>query len=185
MADRYYKISTKTMLFDNDRVPAHLIYDSGNPDHVAIDESNPYFSAIPAGQQLTYDGSGVPDGLEARPLSEAKEIAKGKVRGAKSAANLSINSSDGTFTYDLTSEELVFLGASSAGIDLLDDTNTIRTLTAGAVTTLRQAWETSWELNQANLFSESAAIDSAIDVPAIEILLAGSSFGDLSPVWGA
>ena len=183
MADRYYNNSTNTEIFDNDRVPAHLIYDVGNPDHVAIDESNPYFSAIPAGQQLTYDGAGVPDGLEDRPLSEAKDIAKGKVRAAKSAANLMINSSDGTFTYNLTSEELVFLGASSAGIDLLDDTGIIRTLSAGQVTTLRQAWETSWELNQSNVFSESAAIDSAIDLPAIEILLAGSAFGDLGTVY--
>ena len=65
MADRYFKISTKTELLLTG--PAHLIYNGGNSDHAAIDESNAFFSALPAGQQLTFDGGGLPDGLEAIP----------------------------------------------------------------------------------------------------------------------
>ena len=68
MADRHFQISTKTeLLLAGPGIPAHLEYDSGNPDHAAIDESNPFFSALPAGQQLTFDGGGLPDGLEAIP----------------------------------------------------------------------------------------------------------------------
>ena len=37
------------------------------PDVVELDDSNPFFSSLPEGQQLTYDGGGIPNGLEAIP----------------------------------------------------------------------------------------------------------------------
>jgi len=72
MSNRYFHIPTKTELFM--ATPAliktgliHLIYDSNNPDHAMIDESNPFFSPLPDGQQLTFDINGIPNGLEPIP----------------------------------------------------------------------------------------------------------------------
>ena len=52
---------------------------------VGLDDSNPFFSPLPDGQQLTYDGSDIPDGTEAIPVipptSEEQAIEELKNRG--------------------------------------------------------------------------------------------------------
>ena len=67
MPDRYFDKSTKTELFENPLVPAQLQYNAMNSDHAALPDTNPFFSELPAGQQVTYDIDGLPDGLEPIP----------------------------------------------------------------------------------------------------------------------
>ena len=57
---KYFNRVTKTEAIEG-------IHSISPPDVVELDESNPFFSPLPAGQQLTYDGGGIPDGLEAIP----------------------------------------------------------------------------------------------------------------------
>ena len=65
-------------------VPAQLIYNVANPFHVELDEANVFWQPRPAGQQLTYDGGGVPDGLEPMPapIYTAEQQARIDLRAA-------------------------------------------------------------------------------------------------------
>ena len=64
---KYLKKSTKTQLSNSQHAPAHLQYDAGNPDHVALPDENPFFSKLPEGFELQYDGAGIPTSLQAIP----------------------------------------------------------------------------------------------------------------------
>lgn len=60
MPDKYYNKATGSELFINPLVPAHLRYIAANPDHEALPDTNPFFSAVPEGMRLEYDGSNIP-----------------------------------------------------------------------------------------------------------------------------
>ena len=55
MPDRYYNTVTKVEEF------------GPGTDIVILPPENPFWSPLPAGQRLTYDGGGVPNGLEPIP----------------------------------------------------------------------------------------------------------------------
>ena len=65
MATKYYDTVRRVELFLTG--PASRLYSAMDPDHIELDSSNIYFQPLPAGQQLTYDGSGIPNGTEAKP----------------------------------------------------------------------------------------------------------------------
>jgi hypothetical protein len=74
---RYYNKANGTEIFDNNRVPPHLRYDAGNPDHLALPDENPFFSPLPEGYEIEYDVDNVPIALVAIP-DYYLNIAKGR-----------------------------------------------------------------------------------------------------------
>ena len=155
-----------------------ITYDSGKIWFVSVCQGSRF-------EQEMIDQPIIPTAFLAVPgrLDEAKAIARNIIKSEAYKANSIITASDGTYSYNITDDKTRFLGASDTGVDLADDTDTIRTLSAGEVVALKQDWESSWEANQSSMISEYAAIDAAISVAAIDALLAASAFGDFSPVY--
>lgn len=62
---RYFDTNTST-----EAIPGLHFSEDGIPAHIkALPDNNPFFNAIPAGMQLTYDEHGVPNGLEVMSVS--------------------------------------------------------------------------------------------------------------------
>ena len=45
----------------NGKGPLHLRYDANNPNHIILDDTNPYFHPIPHGCYITLDENNVPN----------------------------------------------------------------------------------------------------------------------------
>ena len=188
MPDRYYARDTGTELFVDVPAHPHLEYDAGNPEHFALPDTNPFFSQLPVGERLTYDGSNLPDGTELDPNLPANNltlaIASGLelLKDAVREANEVLNVSDGTYTYDLDDDKIRYLGTSDGSANLEDDTGVVRTLSAGVATTLKDNWEIAWEANQTNKVLKAGWISGAPDVAGVNTILANTPFPNLGPV---
>ena len=180
MADRYYNKVNGT-----EAIPGFHSIDP--PDVVILAPANPFWSPLPAGQQLTYTDD-IPDGLEPIPapdpltLPAAVIAAKVLTVQAELSAYTTIESTDGVFTFSLTLLKIAYVLASGSLCDLEDVTGVIRTLTVPNVDMLKDDYVANLAQIQSDKVAQFVAIDAAIDLAAVNVILNDAPFAGLGPV---
>lgn len=120
-------------------------------------------------------------------LDEAKLISKEKLKAAADQVKFAPILSDGAFNYEVTLERIAAIAANVAdgvtNLDLEDTTNTIRSMLNADQKVLIANYKALLTQGQLDRVTEQTAVNGAISVAAIDAILAGSAFGDLSPVY--
>lgn len=121
-------------------------------------------------------------------LTEAQSLGTQKLIDARNSALISHNETDGsnTFLMDAETSTFVFTSQNSttpASITLIDTSDASQTVTTGGQQTLLDNLKGSVQTDITGFITDITAINAAGTVAAVDVALAASVFGDLSPVF--